>query len=172
MTISPVELFKKIAITRDMTDYNVRNILYGHKPVVGGDMDPIWKENRENIAKNPKYENTILGIYFRHALVRDRLLEPGYNAGLLKLCIDRYATINNIPLPAGDEIVLYFRLGDYVVSNKHTQHQRCPLEFNYIKLIHNRVRELREAGTQANKLTIVANMSFCDISYHNKYIHD
>ena len=64
------ELYNKIKITEDMLDYNVANILCGdYKKTI----DPYIKFNKENLAYNEKYKNTILGIYFRNKIIERKL---------------------------------------------------------------------------------------------------
>jgi hypothetical protein len=114
-------LVDQIKVTPDNTGYNFCNILKGNVD------DPDWLANRIRLQQQG---STILGLYFNHPLVRDKISEPGYIPGLLKQMILKYIDINNPLLPGDDETCLYVRAGDIVVfddqcidqlhSSKHT----------------------------------------------------
>lgn len=127
-----------IKITNDNTTYNVYNILKG----LPDDMN--WKRNRERLIGT---DDTILGMYLSHPLVRKSLNLPGYNPGLLKLSIDKYINKFNPPRPESDECCVYFRLGDILCDHSRED----PTQFSYIDHISNHKHKT---------ITIVANISF------------
>ena len=102
----------KVAIIHDNTLYNVGNILRAP------DDDKNWFDNRKRIQQS---NDTILGMYFNHPLMVNTIDKPGYNPGLLKVCIIEYIKKYQPSLPEDNETCLYFRLGDINMT-----------EFNYI----------------------------------------
>lgn len=135
-------LLERIKITQDMTRYNICNILKGV------DSDSRWLENRQRIQRQ---NEGLLGLYFNHAFVRDRIHLPGYNPGVFKLCVNRYIQDNKPPKPNDNEFCLHFRLGDRNLELDKT----CLLNFDYYNGIDITIKDT---------ITIVCNISFCGIS--------
>jgi len=157
------KLFNKIKITTDMLDYNVGNILRGDFNTTN---DPYIEKNRKNLCYNKKYENTILGIYFRNSLIKKKLYSASYSGLILKLSIDKYIkqNIKNIKLPSPDELVVYFRLGDQLL---HLNKMGCELFYNYKEQINNKLK-----SNNYKKITIVTNLAFCGVKKHSDIIDD
>lgn len=149
------KLFNKIKITKDMLDYNVANILCGDFKIT---KDPYIKINRERLAYDDSYKNTILGIYFRNNYIIKKLHTPGYSGPILKLSIDRYIKKNEktLILPSDDELVLYFRLGDHIVNWYSQTNLKENLFFDYEKKINDSLK-----NKIYKKITIVTNLAFC-----------
>jgi len=159
-------LFNKIKITEDMLDYNVANILCGDYKKT---KDPYLKLNRERLAYDDNYKNTILGIYFRNNYIINKLYEPGYSGPILKLSIDKYIKNNNktLTLPSDDELVLYFRLGDHIVNWFSQTNLKDNLFFDYDKKINEKIR-----NKDYKKITIVTNLAFCGNIKNKDFIND
>jgi len=157
------ELFNKIKITTDMLDYNVGNILRGDFKVTN---DPYIRKNRKNLCYDKRYENTILGIYFRNVLIKKKLYSAGYSGLILKLSIDKYIkqNIKNLKLPSQDELVLYFRLGDHL---PHINKIGGKLFYNYKEQINNKLKY-----NKYKKITIVTNLAFCGVEKHSDIIDE
>jgi hypothetical protein len=155
------KLYNKIKITKDMLDYNVANILCGdYKKTI----DPYIKFNKENLAYNEKYKNTILGIYFRNKIIQKKLYSPGYSSPILKLSIEKYIKQNKqLSLPGDDEIVLYFRLGDHI-ANWNSKVTPDHFFYDYKSKINEKIK-----SGNYKKITIVTNLAFCgDIKHKDK----
>lgn len=123
-------LTDNIKTTLDVTNYNFCNILKGVED------DTKWRVNRKRLQQD---DSTILGIYFNHHLVRDKINQPGYRPAVLKLSIMRYINLYNPPLPTIDETCIYFRVGDRMLTN-----------FDYISAL----------SDAYNTITIVCNICF------------
>jgi len=130
MKLDIKKLVEQIKITPDNTSYNFCNILKGR------DDDPDWLSNRIRLQQQG---TTILGLYFNHPLVRDKISVPGYITGVLKQMILKYIDINNPSLPDDDETCMYVRTGDVVVFDEH-----C----------------IDQLYDSKNTITIVSNISF------------
>ena len=130
------KLVNNIEVIRDMTDYNFGNILKG--------IDSKWISNRHRLIKDNK---TILGIYFNHPVIRGNLDKTGYNAGILKLSIERYIRLYSPPLSKPGDCCVYFRLGDVLFNRGDDS-----LTYNYIEQISKRPHE---------SIVIVCCISFC-----------
>ena len=132
-------LVKQIKSTECQSTYNVCNILKGVQD------DPMWLLNRKRIAQ--QLPHSILGMYFNNPLITNSITLPGYNAGVLKLSIDRYILKNKPILPQHNECCIYLRLGDVV----HDPSRVDPTQFDYVEQIKNHPHEV---------ITLVSNMSF------------
>jgi hypothetical protein len=130
------DLVNDVCVIRDMTDYNFGNILKG--------LDSKWLSNRARISKD---KSTILGIYFNHPLIKNRLDITGYNPGILKLSIEQYIKIYDPPRPQPTDCCVYFRLGDVLFN-----HADDNLSYDYIEQISRR---------EHDNIVIVCCMSFC-----------
>ena len=108
-------LVDSIKVTPDVTDYNFCNILKGV------DNDTKWRHNRKRLQQAG---DTILGIYFNHHLVRDKIEQPGYQPAVLKQSIMQYIDRYKPPLPSMNETCIYFRIGD-----------RMLIDFDYISAL-------------------------------------
>ena len=133
------ELVDQVKVIDDMTEYNFGNILKGK--------DTKWLSNRQRLCGT---DDTILGIYFSHPLIKNKISNPGYNTGILKLSIDRYIKLYKPPQPQQDECCVYFRLGDTLFNRADRS-----LSYNYIEQISERDHK---------NIVIVCCMSFCGTS--------
>ena len=145
-----VELIDQVKVIDDMTDYNFGNILKGK--------DTKWLTNRQRLCGT---DDTILGIYFSHTLIKNKIYEPGYNTGILKLSIDRYIKLYKPPQPPQSDCCVYIRLGDTLFNRADKS-----LSYNYIEQI---------AARDNRNIVIVCCISFCGEAPDEpqwRYTHD
>lgn len=124
------KLLKDIVVCKDTTDYNFCNILKGVAN------DTKWLQNRYMLRER---NDTILGIYFNHALCVNNIDQPGYNPGVLRKSIEDYIYKYKPKLPEDHETCVYLRVGD-----------RTHVEFDYI----------RELQSSYDTITIVCSLCY------------
>ena len=133
-TIKIKNLVKKVKILKQNSDYRCADIVLqkGFR----------WKESKQTVLNDPKYEKTIL----RHFLENNK--EKDGDLSFFLNCIEEYSSKNMLPKPDDTELVLHLRMGDVVIHSWF-------LKKNYVNLI----KDIMKNNT-IKKITIVTSFAY------------